>query len=87
VSGLELGSKQEQQFRLQMFVDIVTGQLGSPEQQAGTANIVSVVVAGNSLSKDTQCKDSLTKVGNWRFTGTVKRLLRGHPWAGQKVAS
>lgn len=45
-----------------MFVDMVTGQLGCPEQQEGTTNIVGVVIAGNSLSKDTQTKDSLTKV-------------------------
>ena len=62
VSGLEIGSKLEQQFALQMFVDMVTGQLGDPGQQAGTANIVGIVIAGNSLSKDTQTKDTLTKV-------------------------
>lgn len=61
VSGLEIGSKSEQQFALQMFVDMVTGHLGDPGQQQGGANIVGVVVAGNSLSKDTQTKDSLTK--------------------------
>ncbi|XP_053393610.1 DNA polymerase delta subunit 2-like [Mercenaria mercenaria] len=61
VSGLEIGSKEEQQFALQMFVDMVTGHLGDPGQQTGTANIVGVVIAGNSLSKDTQTKDSLTK--------------------------
>lgn len=61
VSGLEIGSKMEQQFALQMFVDMVTGQLCDPGQQEGVANIVGVVIAGNSLSKDTQTKDSLTK--------------------------
>ncbi|XP_060578948.1 DNA polymerase delta subunit 2-like [Ruditapes philippinarum] len=61
VSGIEIGSKEEQQFALQMFVDMVTGQLGDPGQQEGTGNIVGVVIAGNSLSKDTQSKDSLTK--------------------------
>ncbi|WAQ97312.1 DPOD2-like protein [Mya arenaria] len=61
VSGIEIGSKKEQQFSLQMFVDLVTGQLGCPEQQAGTARIAAVVVAGNSLSKETQNKDTLTK--------------------------
>ncbi|XP_052262937.1 DNA polymerase delta subunit 2-like isoform X2 [Dreissena polymorpha] len=61
VSGLEIGSKCEQQFNLQLFVDMVTGQLGCPEQQAANANIAAVIVAGNSLSKDTQTKDTLTK--------------------------
>ena len=61
-SGFEIGSKSEQQFALQLFVDMVSGRLGCPDQQAGTANIIGTVVAGNSLSRDTQTKDSLTKV-------------------------
>ena len=63
VSGLEIGSKEEQMFPLQLFIDMVTGCLGDVGQQQGAANIVSVIVAGNSLSKDTQDKDSLNKVG------------------------
>ena len=62
VSGLEIGAKEEQQFPFQLFVDMVTGQLGDTGQQQGAANIVAVVVAGNSLSKDTQDKDTLNKV-------------------------
>ena len=50
-------------FPLQLFIDMVTGCLGDVGQQQGAANIVSVIVAGNSLSKDTQDKDSLNKVG------------------------
>lgn len=61
VSGLEVGSMTEQQFAIQMFIDLVTGYLGDPCQQEASANIVGVVIAGNSLSKDTQTKDSLTK--------------------------
>ncbi|KAH3886633.1 hypothetical protein DPMN_010645 [Dreissena polymorpha] len=61
VSGLEIGPKCEQQFNLKLFVDMVTCHLGCPEQQAANANIAAVIVAGNSLSKDTQTKDSLTK--------------------------
>lgn len=61
VSGLEIGSKEEQMFSFQLFVDMVTGQLGDTGQQQGSANIVGVVIAGNSLSKDTQDKDSLNK--------------------------
>ncbi|KAL4239352.1 DNA polymerase delta subunit 2 [Mactra antiquata] len=61
VSGLEIGSKSEQQFALQMMIDTLTGFLGDPGQQKGTSNVVGVVFAGNSLSKDTQSKDSLTK--------------------------
>lgn len=63
VSGLEIGSKEEQMFSFQLFLDMVTGQLGDVGQQQGSANIVGVVIAGNSLSKDTQDKDSLNKVG------------------------
>ena len=50
-------------FSFQLFLDMVTGQLGDVGQQQGSANIIGVVIAGNSLSKDTQDKDSLNKVG------------------------
>lgn len=62
ISGLEIGSNEEQIFSLQLFVDMVTGMLGNGEEQSHCAEICRVIVAGNSLSSSTQDKDSLQKV-------------------------
>ena len=62
VSGLEIGGKEEKSFLLQLFVDMVTGQAGDIDQQEASSSIVRVIVAGNSLSQDTQDKESLQKV-------------------------
>ncbi|ESO89002.1 hypothetical protein LOTGIDRAFT_106607 [Lottia gigantea] len=61
VSGLEMGGKQEKLFQSQLLVDLITGQLGDEGQQESTASIVRVILAGNSLSKSTQDKESLNK--------------------------
>ncbi|XP_052701812.1 DNA polymerase delta subunit 2-like [Crassostrea angulata] len=61
ISGLEIGSNEEQIFSLQLFVDMVTGMLGNSEEQSHCAEICRVIVAGNSLSSSTQDKDSLQK--------------------------
>ncbi|OWF46452.1 DNA polymerase delta subunit 2-like [Mizuhopecten yessoensis] len=61
ISGIEAGGNHEKMFPLQLFVDLVTGQLGDAGQQEDSANIVRVIVAGNSLSQDTQDKDSINK--------------------------
>lgn len=60
--GLEIGSKTEKLFELQMALDILSGMLGSEDQQENSAQIVRVIVAGNSLSYNTQDKDSISKV-------------------------
>ena len=62
LSGLDLGKANDDQLALQLLVDLLTGQLGDECQQKETAKIVRVIIAGNSLSKDTQDKDQLTKV-------------------------
>ncbi|KAK6187898.1 hypothetical protein SNE40_005824 [Patella caerulea] len=67
ISGIEIGGKQEKLFQLQLFIDLVTGQLGDEGQQKATSQIVRVIVAGNSLSQSTQDKDSLNKVTNQGF--------------------
>ncbi|XP_048248281.1 DNA polymerase delta subunit 2-like [Haliotis rufescens] len=61
LSGLDIGGKSEKLFQLQMFVDLVTGQLGDEGQQEASANIVRVILAGNSLSGTLQDKESLNK--------------------------
>ncbi|CAH1795392.1 unnamed protein product [Owenia fusiformis] len=61
VSGLDIGSKNENPLNQQLLVDLLTGQLGDECQQEAASNILRVVVAGNSLSSETQDKDSLTK--------------------------
>ncbi|XP_065065704.1 DNA polymerase delta subunit 2-like [Rhopilema esculentum] len=58
ISGLGIGSEEHNQLALQMFVDLITGQLGSVEDQNDFAKVVRVIIAGNCLSKSTQSKDS-----------------------------
>ena len=62
LSGLDIGDHNEDLMALQLMVDLLTGQLGDEGQQSATANIVRVVIAGNSLSQETQGKDHLSKV-------------------------
>jgi len=62
LSGLDIGDHNEDLMALQLMVDLLTGQLGDEGQQKATANIVRVVIAGNSLSQETQGKDQLSKV-------------------------
>ncbi|KAI0220272.1 DNA polymerase delta subunit 2 [Lamellibrachia satsuma] len=61
LSGLEIGDRNEDLMAMQLMVDLLTGQLGDEGQQSATANIVRVVIAGNSLSQETQGKDQLSK--------------------------
>ncbi|GFO33116.1 polymerase (DNA directed), delta 2, regulatory subunit [Plakobranchus ocellatus] len=61
VSGFELGGPEERPFQMQMLADLVCGQLGDVDQQAATAAICHIVVAGNLLSESTQDRDTLTK--------------------------
>ncbi|XP_005101329.1 DNA polymerase delta subunit 2 [Aplysia californica] len=60
-SGFELGGREERTFQMQLLADLVSGQLGDPEQLKASASICHVVIAGNSLSESTQDKDSLSK--------------------------
>ncbi|XP_076458438.1 DNA polymerase delta subunit 2-like [Babylonia areolata] len=61
VSGLELGGAGERLFSLQMMVDVLTGHLGDGDQQRASSRVARVIVAGNSLSRATQDRDSLSK--------------------------
>ncbi|KAK7002588.1 DNA polymerase delta subunit 2, partial [Biomphalaria glabrata] len=61
VSGFQLGGLDERVFLMQMFADLVSGQLGEFEQQQASSHICHVVIAGNSLSRSTQDKDAVTK--------------------------
>ncbi|XP_037093981.1 DNA polymerase delta subunit 2-like [Pollicipes pollicipes] len=60
VSGLGLQAGGDM-FLSQLLVDLVTGQLGSEEQQRDMAAVVRVIVAGNSLSASSQDKDFLKR--------------------------
>lgn len=48
-------------FPLQLLVDLLTGELGSPSEQENLAKVVRVIVAGNSVAASTQDKDSFKK--------------------------
>lgn len=64
VSGLDLGKKSDDLLSLQMMIDLVTGQLGDEGDQKSASKIVRVLLAGNSLSQDTQDKDAINKVSS-----------------------
>ncbi|KAK2156975.1 hypothetical protein LSH36_201g02010 [Paralvinella palmiformis] len=61
VGILDLGSSTDDQLRLQLLIDLLTGQLGDTCLQEGIAKVTRVIIAGNSLSRDTQDKEQFTK--------------------------
>ena len=54
ISGISLGDPQYDPMPLQLFVDLVTGQLGSLKDQTFYSKVVRLIVAGDSLSKHTR---------------------------------
>ena len=61
VSGFNLGSKQEDSLALEMLTDLVCGQLGDDDEHEFASRISKVIIAGNSLSVDTQDNDQHLK--------------------------
>ncbi|KAJ8019033.1 DNA polymerase delta subunit 2 [Holothuria leucospilota] len=61
--GLGLGQEGKNLMGLQLMVDLITGQLGSQEEQEKYSKVIRVILAGDGLSYDTQDKTVLnTKV-------------------------
>eukprot|EP00794_Sanderia_malayensis_P008860 gene8860-9809_t len=58
ISGLGIGASDHNQLALQLFVDLVTGHLGSLQDQRQFSKVVRIIIAGNSLSKCTQSKEN-----------------------------
>ncbi|XP_032234373.2 DNA polymerase delta subunit 2 [Nematostella vectensis] len=61
VSGLGFGEESQDMLSLQLLSDLITGELGSLQDQESCGKVVRVIVAGNSLSKCTQTKESEKK--------------------------
>ena len=61
VSGFNLGSAVASSMQLEMLVDVVSGQLGGDAEQQFCASISRMIIAGNSLSVETQDKEQHTK--------------------------
>eukprot|EP00045_Choanoeca_perplexa_P003991 m.34786 g.34786 ORF g.34786 m.34786 type:complete len:494 (+) comp12341_c0_seq1:3-1484(+) len=61
VSGLNLDAKAKNLFALELFVDLVTGQLGSDLQQKQMSQVVKVVIAGNLIRASTGVQDDLAQ--------------------------
>ena len=61
ISGLNFGDKNQDCLQLQMFIDLLTGQLGSIQDQHMYAKVVRVVIAGNLLSPSTRNKEHESK--------------------------
>ena len=62
VSGLGIGEEGHHLMNLQLLVDLITGQLGTVEEQEKFSKVVRVILAGDSLSSKTQQKDILNTV-------------------------
>lgn len=64
VSGLELGGGggDGDLLSLELLTDLLCGQLGDEGEQQASANVVRLIVAGNSLSQNTHNKDSMRMV-------------------------
>ncbi|ELT96314.1 hypothetical protein CAPTEDRAFT_168965 [Capitella teleta] len=60
-SGLDIGAKNEDLLSLQLMADLLTGQLGDPHQQSTLASVSRIILAGNSLSENTQDKENISK--------------------------
>ncbi|XP_022784166.1 DNA polymerase delta subunit 2-like [Stylophora pistillata] len=61
ISGLGFGDKSQDLLGLQMFSDLVIGELGSVQDQESCSKISRVIIAGNALSHYTVNKDSEAK--------------------------
>ncbi|CAK8676086.1 unnamed protein product [Clavelina lepadiformis] len=61
VSGLGIGAKKEKTMQIQLLIDYILGMLGGKEDHELCAKIIHVIVAGNSLSKDTLDKEFQSK--------------------------
>ncbi|XP_066910523.1 DNA polymerase delta subunit 2-like [Clytia hemisphaerica] len=78
ISGLEIGSKQGNLLNTQLLFDLIAGQLSMGEDTG--RQICRVVIAGNTLSKDTQDKESekvakyLTKHVQAKTVDAIKTL-------------
>eukprot|EP00730_Choanoeca_flexa_P000860 TRINITY_DN10369_c0_g1_i2.p1 TRINITY_DN10369_c0_g1~~TRINITY_DN10369_c0_g1_i2.p1 ORF type:complete len:498 (+),score=85.91 TRINITY_DN10369_c0_g1_i2:29-1495(+) len=61
VSGLNLDARAKNLFALELFVDVITGQLGSRQQQRQMSQVVKVVMAGNLIRASTGAQDNLAQ--------------------------
>jgi len=61
LSGIGIGSKHENTFHIQLLIDYVLGMLGENGDNEMCSKIVHVIVAGNSLAKETLDRASQTK--------------------------
>lgn len=58
LSGLGIGSKNEKLLSIQLMIDYIIGLLGESSDHKSSASIVHIIIAGDSLSCETQDKDS-----------------------------
>ena len=57
VSGLDLDGSKSFGIQYQMLFDFLSGELGTPQNQTMSSNIVKVIFAGNHLSKTVMTVD------------------------------
>ncbi|PIK51870.1 putative DNA polymerase delta subunit 2 [Apostichopus japonicus] len=73
VSGLGLGQQGKNLMGLQLLVDLITGQLGSEEEQKKFSKVIRIILAGDGLSRDTQDTSVLhtAKYLSWKVQATT----------------
>lgn len=64
LSGLNIGSDDQVDMRLQLLSEFLSGELGSNADEVSSASISRVILAGNSVTKPTKLKDSKGPVRN-----------------------
>ncbi|EDQ85024.1 uncharacterized protein MONBRDRAFT_29660 [Monosiga brevicollis MX1] len=60
-SGFNIDAQAKNLFALELFVDLITGQLGSPEQQQQMARVARVLLAGNLIRATTGEQDEVAQ--------------------------
>ena len=61
LSGIGIGSKHENSFQIQLLIDYILGMLGGSDDNEICSKIVHVIIAGNSLARETLDRASQTK--------------------------
>ncbi|KAI8372381.1 DNA polymerase alpha/epsilon subunit B-domain-containing protein [Choanephora cucurbitarum] len=82
LSGLHVGGKDQDDLRMQLLADFLTGELGSSADAQSSSRITRVILAGNSLSKPTKIaekSDAVKKYGynNQNFDASPMLQLDG----------
>lgn len=71
LSGLNIGEENQLDMRNQLLSEFLTGELGSSVDQASSATISRVILAGNSVSKPNKSVDAKKPVSDHIFISQI----------------